>query len=242
MSQLVRYKKGKQSFEIITKPNSVRLYKEGKLSWNKVLVADAIFINSKKGNIAKSSDLVKAFNTDDVDKCAQMIIKDGEAQVSATERKEDMKKHRQAIIGYLHNNYLDDKGLPHPTIRLESVLNEVKVRIDPSRPVQKQSEEIIKKMQGKLIFKKGVVDYTLILKHAYAKKCTGIIYKYCGDPKDSWNEVGCTWKLQIAPREFDAFMNDLNKITQGDYVLTCGNDNVLDSKQESGRKKKKRGR
>lgn len=242
-NQLVRYRKDKFSFEIITKPGSVRLYRSNKLSWDKVLVAEAIFINSKKGTIAKDSDLVAVFGTSDVNKCAQIIVKEGDAQVSSAERKEDMEKHRKAVLGYIHSTYLDASNRPHPLSRLETLPEQAKVRLDPNIPVQKQADEIVKKMQGVLVFKKGTVEYTLSLGHAYAKKCTGVVYKYCANPKDSWDAVGCTWKLEIAPREFDSFLAELNKITQGDFTLTSGTEKtpeLPESKIESGRKKKKK--
>lgn len=242
-NQLVRYRKGKHSFEIMTKPGSVRLFRAGKLGWDKVLVADAIFTNSKKGNIAKSNDLVNVFGTDEIDKCAQIMIRDGEAQVSATERKENMEKHRRAVIGYIHNTYLDANNLPHPIARLESIPEQAKVHLDPNGSIQRQAEEIVKRMHGTLVFKKATAEYTVLLEHAYAKKCTGVIYKYCSDPKDTWDATGCIWKLQISPREFDNFINELNKITQGDYVLTSGTEKapeLPESKiQESGKKKKR---
>ncbi len=239
-NQLVRYRKGGHSFEIITKPGSVRLYRDNKLPWNKVLVIDAIFTNSKKGNVAKSSDLLKVFGTEDIDTCAKTIVTEGEAQVSASERKEDMEKYRKAVLGYIHRNYLDAGGLPHPRPRLETLPEQTKVRLDPNGSVENQAEEIIRKMQGILVFKKGTVEYTLLLEHKYAKKCTGVIYKYCSNPKDTWDVAGCIWKLQISPREFDAFISELNKITQGDFVLTTGTEKIMlpDSKMEDTKKKK----
>ena len=47
MSQIVRYKKGRVVFEVVTKPGSVRKYRAGKLGWNNVLIADQVFSNFK---------------------------------------------------------------------------------------------------------------------------------------------------------------------------------------------------
>jgi rRNA metabolism SBDS family protein len=246
-SQTVKYKKGKMSFEILTKDGSVRKYVDGRLGWNNVLAADVIFTNSKKGNIAKSKDLISTFGTDDVDECAKRIIAEGDAQVSATERKEDMAAYTRKVLGYLHKTYIDQLGRPHPMIRLESVLVESKVRLDPSGNHEKQAEEIVKKMQGKLVFKKGTADYTLSMSHQYAKKCTGIVYKFSLSFKESWDAEGCTWKISVSPGDFDRFVIELNKITSGDYMLECGHvkQSISESKEDSepktkrGKKKKK---
>lgn len=48
MSQLVKYVSGKKRFEVLTKEGSVRKFREGKLGWNNVLMAEQIFTDSKK--------------------------------------------------------------------------------------------------------------------------------------------------------------------------------------------------
>lgn len=221
--QYVRYKKGKHSFEIMTKHGSVRLFLAGKLGWDKVLSADAIFTNAKKGNIARDQDLKEVFGTSDINKCAEVIVREGDAQISASERKEDIDTHRRSIIGYLHSSFTDQTGIAHPIARLESVLDEAKIRIDPSLSVHKQAEEVIKKMQGKLVFKKGTTDYTITVNKQHAKKCSTIVNKYSpAMHKEQRNTDGITWKVCLSLGDMTQFMNDMNKITEGDFTMVSG--------------------
>jgi len=239
MSQLVRYKKGKKVFEVLTKPGSVRKYRIGKLGWDNVLVSDQIFTNSKKANLAKGTDLIDVFGTNDTQSILQTIVKEGDLQISASERKEDAEEHRKKIIGYMHRTYVDAKGLPHPVTRLKEVLREAKVRLNPLGNHEKQAEEIIKKMQGKLVFKKSCVEYTIFLVHKYARKCQGIIYKYCKISRESWDRDGCLWLLTLSPGDFDSFMKDLNKITGGDYLLNIGRKDPREKKPKDEEEKSK---
>ena len=55
--QLVRWKKGKKTFEVITNSGSVLKYRDGKESWSNVLMADVIFKNYSKGERASAADL-----------------------------------------------------------------------------------------------------------------------------------------------------------------------------------------
>lgn len=221
--QYVRYKKEKHCFEIMTKPGSVRLFLAGKLGWDKVLSADIIFTNAKKGNIAREQELKEVFGTSDVNKCAEIMVREGQSQVSASERKEDIDNHRRAIIGYLHRSFTDQAGLMHPIVRLESVLDEAKIRVDPSVTVHKQAEEVIRKMQGKLVFKKGTTDYTITVPKQYAKKCSTIIYKYSPVMhKEQRTSDRFSWKVCFSVGEINQFIEEMNSITDGDYTMTSG--------------------
>jgi rRNA metabolism SBDS family protein len=223
--QLVRYKKGKHSFEIMTKPGSVRLFLSGKLGWDKVLSAEAIFTNAKKGNIAREQDLQEVFRTCDINKCAEIMVREGEAQVSASERKEDIDTHCRAIIAYLHRSFTDQTNTRYPISKLELVMEEAKIRVDPAISVHKQAEEVIKRMQGKMVFKKGTTDYTITVSKAYAKKCGVIICKYSpAMHKEQRNPDGITWKICLALGDMENFTNEMNKITEGDFTMVSGHE------------------
>jgi len=218
--QLVRYKKGKYSFEIITKKGSVQLFLEGKLGWDKVLAVDAIFTNSKKGDIARKSELISVFGSDDINKCAEFMVRQGNAQISASERKEDTQKHKRAVLSYLNKSYTDQAGLPHPVTRLEIALEESKTRIDPTVSVNKIAEEFIKKMMGKLVFKKGGEDYTLSVPKEYAKKCSAVVHRFSPSlHKEIRSETGTIWKICLNLPDFDSFVAEMNRFTTGNFTL-----------------------
>ena len=243
MSQLVRYKHGKKVYEVVTKPGAVRKYRDGKLGWDNVLATDAIFTNFKKGNFAKGSELQETFGTSDEMKVAKMIVEKGDAQVSASERKQDFEDHRRAVIGFIQRTYVDAKGIPHPRTRIDVAVDESKVRLDPSQQVEKQADDIVKKMQGVLVFKKTLMEYTVFLDHRYAKKCSGIIYKNAEVQKEDWDAQGCKWALNISPLDFDAFCIELNRSTGGDYLLAVGRSDPRENRPlEEVSKKRKRGK
>jgi len=219
MTQIVKYKKGKLSFEILVKPDTVRPFLAGKLGLDNVLGAEVVFTNSKKGNLARNKDLVEAFGTDDVRKCAEIMIRNGTSQVSASERKEDTEKHKNQILEYLHKNFLDQNNLPHPLARLESFLKESKVRIDPSIHPCKQADEVIKKMTGKAVFRKATKTYILTVKKEVVKPCRDIVRRYCQGVKEIREPDSTTWRVEILSSEFDTFLADMNKVTEGDFQV-----------------------
>lgn len=56
-ANLVRFKQGKTSFEVMVKPGSVKKYREGKLSIQDVIETDVIFKNQSKGERVNAADL-----------------------------------------------------------------------------------------------------------------------------------------------------------------------------------------
>ena len=225
-NQLVRYKKGKVSFEIITKPGTVRLFLANKLGWDKVLATDAVFTNYKKANLAKSSDLKATFGTDDINKCAEIIVREGDAQVSAKERKEDIEAHHKQVITYLHRSYVDQTGGVYTISRLELILAESKVQIDPSVSVQKISENIIKRMLGKAVFKRNSIDYTVSAEKKYYKELSSIMHRFSpGIHKEIRGKENISWKVSILMADMNAFTVEMNKVTEGDYKMNSGHEN-----------------
>jgi rRNA metabolism SBDS family protein len=247
MVQIVKYSKGKKRFEVLTNDGMVRKYRDKKVEWDKVLVTDQIFLNSKKGDVAKSKDLKDVFGKDDWLECLKYIVDCGELQVSASERKEDLEKHKRSIIEYIHSSYVDGNGLPHPVTRLVGVLVDSKVRIDSSINVRKQVEEIIKKMIGILVFKKNTVDYLIKISTKYSKKAESVMSKFSSVLKQNKDGELSTWRVSITPKSFDEFLNCLNKVTYGDYTLEEVASTYMTIKTEvehgkNGRKGKKTGR
>ena len=166
-------------------------------------------------------------------------------QVSASERKEEVEEKKKNIIYIIHKNYINPMNkLPHPIARIENAINEIKFRIDPVKDSTKQAEEIIKKLQGVLLFKKSLIEGTLSLSHNYLGSCMNIVNTKTNVIKETYTNEGCTWEIELSPGEFDNFMNILNKKTKGDYKFVMYNDSLKKevSGESKNEKKKKKGK
>jgi ribosome maturation protein SDO1 len=151
---IVKYKAGKSEFEIICKPETVLKYRNGKLSRDKVLISDEIYTNSSRGNRAKEADLKKCFDTTDTSQILDKILKEGEYKLTTKENREKIDQQRRAIVHYIHKNFLDPKtNLPHPVTRIEEVLNEIKLRVDPDIPPEHQFLKVKRQINDKITLK-----------------------------------------------------------------------------------------
>ena len=104
---LARIKKHGMNFEISVDPDKALEYKKGNASLREVLLADNVFSDAKKGEIAKESDLQTAFETTDTDKIADIILNKGEIQLTSEHRAEERDKKKKQLIHTIHINAVD---------------------------------------------------------------------------------------------------------------------------------------
>eukprot|EP01084_Bolivina_argentea_P101473 181919_1 len=190
--QIVKYTKGKHKFEVIANQGSVLKYRDGKLGFGRVLMVDQIFTNSTRGDIANANDLLDVFKTDNLAKCCEEIVKNGDLQYSPHERKQFLEAKTNEIVYYINKNYVDPKNkLPHPSDRIAHTIKECKIRIDPDGDVRRQAEDAVKKMRGKLMFAKAVTMQALLtIKHSNVGQCTNIIHKLAKVVHEEWTGTG----------------------------------------------------
>jgi rRNA metabolism SBDS family protein len=258
--QLVRLAQGRIKLEVAAKMGTIRPYKEGNLSWNQVLMADQVFTNFNKGNVASSADLLAVCGKSDVDYCTKYIVDHGEPQVSASERKEDLDRKIHQVLCYVHSNYIDPKlGLPHPMARLEGAFANAKQRIDVNQSTQTQAEQFVKSLSGVLSMRKSIVEAKLRVQKALAGKVEGIIYKHGDMGTRSYGSEHTVFTVTLQPSQVDGFISNLNKVTNNEaYDLVFSNFSgefadfvtsgeevrpVAEGKQQRGKKKgKKKGK
>jgi len=248
--QLVRYQHGKTKFEVLTKPGSALKYRQGKLGWDKVLMAEAVFTNSSRGDVAGGKDLDEAFGTNDIDECCKIIVEKGELQLSAQERKDELESKKNEVIQFIFKNYMDPKTkLPHPPDRIENCMKDCHIKIDPKRDAKKQAEEAIKSMTGKLSFTKQVAMIArLFIKHSYLGQCNNIIHAAGHVTDQDWKSRpdGCVFILELSKAELDRLTDSLRKPTNGgDFDLKIEGDvttmSNTDASQEAVKPSKSKG-
>lgn len=146
---IVKYKKNGNLFEVLCKGGTIEPFRNGKCNIEKCLVADEIFKNSSKFDKAKSSDLKKAFGTENKMECIHKILMEGDFPLTKDEINTKTKQKHDEIVNYIVKYYHDaskDPVIPHPQSRIEAVLQEMRIKIDPNDPVQNQLKPIIKKL------------------------------------------------------------------------------------------------
>jgi len=218
--QLVRFKTGKITLELMTYPGSCAKYRKQQLGRDNVLVSDVIWKNQAKGDRANDSDLVTAFNTDKTDDCIEQILQNGEIQISAAEKREKIEQRRREIINYIHKYYIDPKTKTSiPVVRIESALYELKFRVDAEESVVNQVQDIMKRLPEIIPIKKSEITGTLRVPHAHVGAATAIVQKYTQVNRENYDADGSVMDVSLVPGDFDAFVAELNRVTRGEATF-----------------------
>ncbi|MFC1722705.1 ribosome assembly factor SBDS [Nanoarchaeota archaeon] len=215
---LARLKKGGQVFEIVVNPDEAISYKKSKEGdLNDVLRGKQIFSDAKKGILAPESAMKTLFGSADALKVADVILKDGEIQLTTDYREKLREQKRKRILALIQRNAIDPKTkLPHPLTRIENAYEQAKCHIDEFRSAEEQVEDVIKKLRVILPLKIEQIIMKITTPPQYAHQAYGIM-KRLGDLKqEEWgNDGSLIVKLEIPAGIQEDVMNKLNNLTHG---------------------------
>jgi len=218
--QVVRYKSGKHSFEIGCKPGAPMQYRAGKLGINNVLETDVVWKDLNKGDRASAADLKEVFRTDNQLECIQRILDEGQIQLTDAERKEALEMRRREIVTYLHKYYVDPKTkYPHPVTRIENALVEIKYRVDPDLPVEKQVTEIMRNLPTVLPVKKQEMVGFITIPHAHLGQAQGQLKKLATVKHERYIDAGCEFEVAIVPGDYEALLSTLSSACKGEFEI-----------------------
>jgi ribosome maturation protein SDO1 len=215
---LARLQISGEKFEIIVNPDFALNYKLGKISdIDKVLVAYDVYSDVRKGLKAPSDKLMKYFKTTDVRKIADIIIKQGELQITAEQRRKLIEDKRKQIIAFITKNCVDPRtNLPIPALRVEQAMDQVKVSIDPFKEAEGQALKVIDALKSVLPLKIERVKLEVKVGSEYVPKMYNFIKSYGYLEKEEWLNDG-SWRANVdMPAGLQAeFLDKLNKLTKG---------------------------
>src|SRR3989449_4397363 len=136
-----RLAKGQEHFEILVKPQAALDYKLGKqVPISQVLLIEEIYSDSSKGTRASEEKLQKYFGSTDPQKIAEEVMKSGELQLTTEQRRQLIEEKRRQIVTIITRNAIDPRtGTPHPPLRIEQALGQVRFSFDPYKRVEEKA-------------------------------------------------------------------------------------------------------
>ncbi|MEM3103980.1 MAG: ribosome assembly factor SBDS [Candidatus Bathyarchaeia archaeon] len=215
---LARLQISGEKFEVIVNPDFALNYRLGKINdIDKGLIAYEIYTEVRKGMKAPSEKLMKYFKTTDVRKIADIIVKQGELQITAEQRRKLIEEKKKQIIAFIAKNCIDPRtNHPIPALRVEQAMEQVKVSIDPFKEAEGQALKIIEALKPILPLKIERVKLEVKVKPEYAPKMYNFVKSYGYLEKEVWLSDG-SWTANVdIPAGLQAeFLDKLNKLTKG---------------------------
>jgi len=189
---LARLKKGGMHFEVAIDPDLAVEFRKGKnVDIKEVIKSEKIFHDVKKGVFAEHTHLNELFGTDNILEIAKRIIMEGEIQLTEEYRTKITEEKRKKIIFLISRNALDPQTkLPHPPARIESAMEEAKVRINDTKTAEEQVDDIIKKLRIVLPIRIEKKKINIKVPPEFAGKAYGTIAQFAAPQNEKWHSDG----------------------------------------------------
>lgn len=215
---IARLTKDNQHFEILVKPQKALDYRNGKIAGiTEVLAAETIFSDANKGTRVGEDDLRKAFGTTDTLKIADTILKKGQLQLTTEQRRKMVDDKRKQVIDYISHQAVDPKtNLPHPPMRIENAMEQIRYPIDPYKSIEEQARDIIKLLRPILPLKVEQLQIGVTIPATHAVRAYGAIKTYGAIKREEWRSDGSWYGvLEMPAGSYASFLNKLGDVTKG---------------------------
>lgn len=209
---------GGKRFEVLVNPDLAFEYRSGKpVNLEDMVISDSIYTDLRRGLRASPELLRKQFGTDDVVKIAAEIVRRGELQLTAEQRRRLIEAKRRQIINFIARNAIDPRTkLPIPPARIEAAMEQARVGVDPFRDVEEQAAEIIKKINRIIPIKIAKALLRIRIPPRYAGRVYSALQKLGELKSADWKTDGSlVAELEIPAGMQQEVIDKLNKLTQG---------------------------
>ena len=205
-------------FELLVKPDPALEYKMGKRTdISSVLVSDEIYSDANKGSRASSEKLMRHFKTTDSADVAKQILARGELNLTTDQRRKMVEEKKRQIVQLINRSFVDPKThLPHPIVRIEAAMEEVRVPIDPFKKVEDQAKTTADALRKILPLKSETVKLTVTIPPQFAAQSYRVL-KSTGDLRsEEWLADGSLKAvLDMNASIRGQFLDRLGAVTKG---------------------------
>jgi ribosome maturation protein SDO1 len=213
-----RLAKGPDKFEILVKPQLALDYKLGKMvSVSQLLMIEEVYSDSSKGTRASTDKLQKYFGTSDPIKVAEEIMKTGELQLTTEQRRQLVDEKRRQIVSIITRNAIDPRtGAPHPPLRIEQALEQIRISIDPYKSAEEQSKLVIEELRPILPLKMEQMRVAVKVFAEHAARAYNALKGFGTVSKEEWGSDGSLVAVVEMPAGlYGSFLDRVGKMTQG---------------------------
>jgi ribosome maturation protein SDO1 len=201
-AKIIKLQKGNENFEILVDVVLAKKYQEklikskqvniNEYDFSELIASYDVYSDAKKGKIAKN--LNKVFHNKSNEEIILEIIKNGKISYTKSEIKELHQNLLKKIVSYINLSTINSQTkLKIPTSRIEMLLNEIKFTPDLNKPIEKQIEEIIKKLRPMIPISISSKKLKIIVPAKNTKKIVSFIkskYTHCKILKDCIDNEG----------------------------------------------------
>jgi len=213
-----RLSRGQDKFEILVKPEKALDFKLGKqVTVSQLLVIEEIYSDSNKGTRASAEKLQKTFGTTDPVRVAEEIMKSGDLQLTTEQRRQLVDDKRKQIVSIITRNAIDPRtGAPHPPVRIEQAMGQIRLSIDPFKSAEEQSKQVIEELRPILPLKMEQMRIAVKVFAEHAARAYNAFKSFGTLSREEWRPDGSLVAvLEMPAGLYGSFLDRVRKLTQG---------------------------
>jgi len=215
---IVRLSTGGEHFEILVHPDPALDFKFGRnVEVSQIVAVDEIYSDANKGLRVPADKLAKIFKTTNFLQIAEVILRKGDLNLTTDQRRRLVEEKRKQIVIAISRNYVDPRsGLPHPPIRIEQAMAEVRITIDPFKDVGEQTKNVIDQLRGILPLKSERIKMLIKIPAQYASQSFGALKGVGEIVKEEWGgDGGLTVVMEIPAGVHSTLLDRLGSLSKG---------------------------
>ncbi|MFB6300505.1 MAG: ribosome assembly factor SBDS [Halobacteriales archaeon] len=208
-------------FEVLVDPDAALAIKRGEFEGDleDVIAAEDVFEDASRGDRPAENDLEEVFGTTDPLEIIPQVIKEGEIQITAEQRREMQEQKRRQLINQIARNAVNPQmnDAPHPPDRIESALEEAGFQVDPMEPVETQVDDALDALRPVIPIRFEEIAIAVQFPPEHAGRGQSQIRDFGELKEEEWQPDG-SW---IGVVEFPAGMQDdfydlVNELSSGE--------------------------
>ena len=215
---IARLETGGHRFEILIDPNEAQAFKEGvEIDWEDSIAVDGIWADSAKGERSPQDIIDKIFDSSDLIEIYKRILIEGNIQLTSEQKKEMIDKKKKQILSHIVANAMNPQtGGAHPPQRIENAIIEAKYNFDPVRSVEKQVEDIVRRIRPLIPISFEKVKAAVKIPAIFVGKCYGQMSGLGNIENEEYQNDG-SWIgiVKMSAASYNELENLLGSITKG---------------------------
>jgi ribosome maturation protein SDO1 len=210
-----------ERFEVLVDPDAALAIKRGEFEGDleDVIAAEDVFEDASRGDRPAEEDLKTVFETTDPLEIIPEVIREGEIQITADQRREMQEQKRKNLINRIARNAVNPQmdNAPHPPERIERALEEAGFRVDPMEPVEAQVDEALDALRPVIPIRFDEVTVAVQVPPEYAGKTQAQVREYGDLEREEWQPDGSWVGVVTFPAGMQNDFYDLvNEHTSGE--------------------------
>ncbi len=208
-------------FEVLVDPDAALAIRRGEFDGDleDVIAAEDVFEDASRGDRPAESDLEEVFGTTDPLEIIPEVIRRGEIQITAEQRREMQEQKRRRLIDIIARNAVNPQqnDAPHPPDRIDRALEEAGFTVDPMEPAESQVDDALEALRPVIPISFAEVTMAVRLPAEYAGKAQAQVREFGDLEREEWQPDGSWVGVTTFPAGMQNEFYDLvNEHTSGE--------------------------